>query len=288
MARSTSETGSGTSSSFMRIAVELPCPVVVRAIMPYGRRAWRRTRTLLERERGLQPRRLRRELDPLHPLDPPEAAAIGGDRANRTAVPVRERRTSSMGGQEQPIEVIECEAPAVAGYRDDVDARRLRWDGAEDAIDPQATPYLLGVPPAGAIKHRAHLVLAGGEVGIRHGDSTQPCGALGVVTTGCDPKASVRAAIPVADVVSYRTAPGPWWSRPGLGGCQGDSLGGRSGDGGRRRSGEPRRATLSSGRSSACNGPGRRTCASLETTCRRSPGTQWDVWAIARVSRKGL
>src|SRR3954452_12158889 len=33
---------------------------------------------------------------------------------------------------------------------------------------------------------------------------------------------------------------------------------------------------------------GRRTCARFETTCRRSPGTQWDVRAIARVSRKGL
>src|SRR3954452_24600582 len=166
MARSTSETGSGTSSSFMRIAVELPCPVVVRAIMPYGRRAWRRTSALLERERGLQPRRLRGELDPLHPLDPPEAAAIRRDQANRTAVPVRQRRTSSMRRQEQPIEVIECEAPAVAGRRDDIDAPSLRWDGAEDAIDPQPTPYLLGVPPAGAVQHRPHLVLAGGgEVG---------------------------------------------------------------------------------------------------------------------------
>src|SRR3954453_11481071 len=136
MARSTSETGSGTSSSFMRIAVELPCPVVVRAIMPYGRRAWRRTSALPERERGLEPRRLRRELDPLHPLDPPEAAAVRSHQANRTAVPVRERRTSSMRGQEQPIEVVDCEAPAIAGDRHDVDAARLWWNGAEDALHP--------------------------------------------------------------------------------------------------------------------------------------------------------
>src|SRR4051812_4336125 len=172
MARSTSETGSGTSSSFMRIAVKLPCPVVVRAIMPYGRRAWRRTSALLERERGLQPRRLRRELDPLHPLDPPEAAAIRGDQANRTAVPVRQRCTSSMRRQEQPIEVIECEAPAVARDRHDVDAVGLRWNGAENAIDPKATPYLLGIPSAGAIQHRPHLVLAGGQVGIGHAGGT--------------------------------------------------------------------------------------------------------------------
>src|SRR4051812_19194012 len=37
MARSTSETGSGISSSFMCIAVELPRPGLVRAIIPYGR-----------------------------------------------------------------------------------------------------------------------------------------------------------------------------------------------------------------------------------------------------------
>ena len=49
----------------------------------------------------LPPPRLVHDLDPVHPLDPPESPPAGRDQSCRSAVAVRQRQPADVGGQEQ-------------------------------------------------------------------------------------------------------------------------------------------------------------------------------------------
>lgn len=102
------------------------------------------------------------DLDPGDPLDPIEAAIVGGDEAERGAIGVGQGLVGDAGGQEAAAGDGQGEATAIAGDRFDGEALSgwLEAGQVEQAGQGQAAPMLLGVEAAGAIEQGAPGVVS--------------------------------------------------------------------------------------------------------------------------------
>src|SRR5688500_4460981 len=100
------------------------------------------------------------QLDPHDPLHPLESAPVACGEAQRGAVAVRQLLAADTGREQEVVELVEREAPPIAGVRDhpQVRSRPKRTRLRDQPPERYPAPALPRVEPARAVERRDELV----------------------------------------------------------------------------------------------------------------------------------
>src|SRR5579872_7331084 len=130
--------------------------------------------------------RLCADIQTNEPFDPLEAAAVGGDEAERRAVSVRERLIADGGGEQGGAGFGQWQRPAVAGDGDKADpgGGGVRNGRVEDAANGDATPALGAVEAACAVEGGVQRIACGGDIVEREGKRVSDGAAYGEAPGG--------------------------------------------------------------------------------------------------------